>query len=181
MPIRISAGLSRKLGQANYGSIGASCNVDFEADAALLDHDLDGFQQQIRNAYIACAQAVNDELARQQGESPRNGNGQFSSEHTAETTRTTPPPGGYAHGANGRNGSTGGGYHATDKQLKYLRQLAGQVQGLGIRRLENLAQEICGKPVAGLTSLDASSLIDTLKSVKSGEIQLEDVLDGAAA
>jgi len=180
MPIRISAGLSRKLGQANYGSVGASCNVDFEADAALLDHDLDGFQQRIRNAYVACAQAVNDELTRQRAESPRNGNGRSSSQHSAETTRTTPPPGGYAHGGNGRNGSTGGAYHATDKQLKYLRQLAGQVQGLGVRRLEDMAQKVCGKPVAGLTSLDASSLIDTLKSVKSGEINLSDVLDGAA-
>jgi len=180
MPIKISAGLSRKLGQANYGSIGASCNVDFEADATLLDHDLDAFQQRIRNAYVACAQAVNDELTRQQAGSGRNGNGRTSS-HSAETTHATAPPNGCTQGGNGRNGSNGGGYHATDKQLKYLRQLADQVKDLGVRRLEDLAQKVCGKPVAGLTSLDASSLIDTLKSIKSGEIDLDDALNGAPA
>ena len=189
MPIKISAGLSRKVGQANYGSVGASCHVDFEADAALLDHDLDAFQGRIKNAYVACAQAVNDELARQQRKTHPNGNGESPNNRSAAPTHATTPPVGYSHGGNGRNGSGGsgsggngsggGGYHATEKQLKYLRQLAGQIKGVGIRRLEHLAEKVCGKPLAGLTSLDASSLIDTLKAVKSGEIDLDDALSGA--
>ena len=66
MPITISVGLSKKIGLPNYGSLGANCNVQFEAVNPVLASDLDGFHQQVRCAFAACRQAVEEELCRQQ-------------------------------------------------------------------------------------------------------------------
>lgn len=67
--LKLNVVLSKKVGLPDYGSIGALCSVETEMNNGVLQHDPDGFQQQARQAYAACAQAVNDELARQQGQS----------------------------------------------------------------------------------------------------------------
>ena len=64
MPMKLNVGVSRKVGLPDYGSVGASCNLEMELDAGLLEKDLDGFHARIRGAYVAAHQAVHDELAR---------------------------------------------------------------------------------------------------------------------
>jgi hypothetical protein len=64
MPLKLNVGVSRTVGLPDYGSVGASCNLEIELDAGLLEHDLDGFHARIRGAYVAAHQAVHDELAR---------------------------------------------------------------------------------------------------------------------
>jgi hypothetical protein len=64
MPLKLNVGVSRKVGLPDYGSMGASCNVEVELDAGLLEHDLDGFHARVKKAYVAAHQAVHDELAR---------------------------------------------------------------------------------------------------------------------
>ena len=169
MPLKLNVGISKKVGLPDYGSLGTTCNVEVEVDSGLIFDDLEGFHQKVRQAYVACAQAVNDELARQQP----------SASQTVTQMPAATPTGSAATNGNGnRNGTNGGG--ASQKQLNYANQLAGQINGLGVRRLEALANKMFGKPIAGLSSLDASGLIDTLKAIKEGRLDLNAALDGAS-
>ena len=68
MPMRLNVGLCKKQGLPEFGSLGASCSVELELDSFLLRHDLAAFHEQVKNAYVACSQAVNDELTRQRGQ-----------------------------------------------------------------------------------------------------------------
>ena len=65
MPMTVKVGLAKKIGQPDFGSLGASCDIELELDGSLLFSDLDSLQKKIQTAYVACRQAVNDELAGQ--------------------------------------------------------------------------------------------------------------------
>jgi hypothetical protein len=161
--MKLNVGLARKVGLPEYSSICASCNVEVELNGSMVFDDLEGFHRHVRQAYVACQQAVNDQLARH----TNGGTGQAAKAPPAQQ-----PSG---------NGHQGNGHRASGKQVDYINQLARQIRGLGVRRLESLADRMFGKPMADLTSLDASGLIDTLKSIKAGDINLDNVLNGAAA
>ena len=171
MPMKLNIGLARKVGLPEYSSICASCNVEVELNGSMVFDDLEGFHRHVRQAYVACQQAVTDELARQQQrETPA-----APSSHDGHNG----PP---RHNGDSRNGNgASNGHHASQKQVDYVQQLARQIRGLGVRRLETLADKMFGKPMADLSSLDASGLIDTLKAIKAGEISLETALNGATS
>lgn len=177
MPMKLNVGLARKVGLPEYSSICASCNLEVELNGSMLFEDLEGFHRHVRQAYGACQQAVNDQLARQQ---------QGGSSAPPTRIKQSPPPTENAASHNGNESSANGngaanGHGASQKQMDYIQQLARQIRGLGVRRLEALANRMFGKPIASLTSFDASSLIDTLKAIKSGEIHLDNALNGAAS
>jgi nucleotidyltransferase/DNA polymerase involved in DNA repair len=65
--------------------------------------------------------------------------------------------------------------------MDFANQLARQIKGIGLRRLEELVATMFHKPIADLSSLDASALIDTLKAIKEGRVELEAALTGGAA
>ena len=101
MPTTLSIGFSKKIGLPDYGSAGASCQVEFEIDRSVLQEDLDAFHQVARKAFVACQQAVQDQLARQQ---PAASNG------------ATAAGNGHSHEAEGR--STGSPRKATASQAQ---------------------------------------------------------------
>lgn len=179
MPLTLNVGLTKKIGLPDYGSLGASCHVAVELDGGLLQHDLDAFQQQVRRAFTACRQAVHDQLARELGEVVAAAEADSARRNTAKPASRAASNGHARGGTN--NGAGANGHRASTKQLDYVRQLADQIEGLGVRKLGTLTGKLYQKPVADLSSLEASGLIDVLKDVKSGELSLDDALAGAAA
>lgn len=186
MPLKTNVGISRKVADNNYGSRGASVNLEVELDSSLIQEP-ERLQERIRQVFRLAQQSVDEELARQNtanghdngqmGAANGNGSGQHNGNSVSNGTNGNGAGNGPANG--NRNGASG--HSASAKQLDYARQLAKSIQGLGIRRLETLASTMFGKPLAALTSMDASGLIDTLKSVKDGKIDLPSVLEGNAA
>src|ERR1700691_348253 len=100
MPMKVSVGLSKKVGLPDYGSLGASCHVEVELDGSLLQNDVEKFQQHVRRGYQACAQAVNEELTRSNG-------------HHQAPAQNQPAPAQYPAPANG-NGTNGNGHAASN-------------------------------------------------------------------
>jgi hypothetical protein len=89
MAVKLSVGLQQKVGQPDYGSLGASCYLEFEIDRSLLESDRDGFQQQVRSAFAACQQSVNEQLTQPAQRTPSNGNGHSNGRLTLKATRVT--------------------------------------------------------------------------------------------
>ena len=67
MPLKLNVGVSKKVGLPEYSSVGASCNLEVELSQEMLQGDVAAFHERVRSAYIACHQAVHDELTRLQG------------------------------------------------------------------------------------------------------------------
>ena len=155
MPLKLNVGVSRKVGLPDYGSVGASCNLEMELDSALLERDLDGFHTRVRDAFVAARQAVQDELARVQAPV------EFTQPAPAPRAPTNGRSNGNGHMAGGPAQRTRAGKSATDKQVKAILAIARQqhadLDGLlrddyGVQRPEDLSIK------------QASELIDMLKT-----------------
>ena len=153
MPLRLNVGVSRKVGLPEYGSVGASCNVEVEVNSALIDRDLQAFHGRVRDVYVAAHQAVHDELARLQAP--------VESSHDA-TSR--PAANGHATGNGQHTGPPAGRSRprrpATENQVRAIRSIAarqhadlgGLLGDYGVERPEDLSLK------------QASELIDALKT-----------------
>ena len=164
MPLRLNVGVSRKVGLPDYGSVGASCNLELELPQDLLERDLEGFHARVRDAYVATHQAVHDELARlhagaQAGppehprDDPRPDDRATRDRPETNGRRADPPRGGGDRRPSARA--------ATAKQVAALVALARRAGA----DLEGLLHHQCGvaRPEE-LTLAQASRVIDLLKA-----------------
>ena len=161
MPLKLNVGVSRKVGLPDYGSVGASCNLEMELDAGLLEKDLDGFHDRIRGAYVAAHQAVHDELARLQV--PLDTSSEGPPQNPARKIARN------GHGREDGNGSSARAQGdrprvrkpATPSQVKAILAIARrQNADLGVL----LQQEYQPEHPKDLTIRQASDLIDLLKA-----------------
>jgi hypothetical protein len=157
MALKLSIGFQKKIGLADYGSLGANCHVEFEIDPSLLQTNIEGFHEKARHAFVACQQAVNDQLARQaQNGVAKNGSGHVNGHSPPAST-------------NGGNGySSGNSRSATQSQVRAIRAIASR-QRLDLQTL--LGSRFGVDRPEGLRLSDASTLIDELKNPVDAEGQ----------
>lgn len=175
MPMTVKVGLAKKIGQPDFGSLGASCDIELELDGGLLFNDLEGLQQKIQTAYVACRQAVNDELAvRGRSEVPplaettAGANSQGQSMSNGNHHRTPAENG--SNQTNGRSNGQATNVNrraATTSQVRALHAIATR-QGFNLT--ERLREQFNLYRAEELSISEASRLIDDLNqsSVAAG-------------
>jgi len=148
MPLKLNIGLSKKFGEANYGSRGASINLELELEAALVNEPAK-LRDKITQAFNLVRSSLAEEL---------NGNG-----HNGHNGQENTP----ANNANGNGAANAGNQRtttqrpATQSQVKAIIAIA-RSQKLDLRPLLQHRFQI-SRP-DDLSIKEASALIDDLKS-----------------
>ena len=159
MALKLNVGVSRKVGLPDFGSVGASCNLELKVDAGLLERDLDAFHARVRDAYVAAHQAVHDELARLHAPVEPPG------DPTAPPLRPVSNGQAAGHGPADRApaGRSRPRRPATENQVRAIRSIAGRQHA----DLDGLLRDYgVGRP-EDLSLRQASELIDALKTAAS--------------
>jgi hypothetical protein len=144
MAITIHVGFSRKVGEPNYDSRGASVQLEVELDRSVIV-DREGFQSEIERIFEHVRDAVDRELQR---------NSCASSE--PQTNFDEP-----SDAIKGQNGRPRAPRPATRNQVRAIQAIA-QHRGVDLSQL--LAAEFDSKALEELTIVEASLLIDRLQS-----------------
>ena len=146
--IKLNAGFSRKVGEPNYGSRGASVNVELELESSLVG-DPDALLDRIRGLYDIARRAVEAEL--DSGPASNNGNATHGDRRPTSDRSMNGPDG------NGRPS----GRPATASQARAIRAICDRSRV----NADSVARERFGvRTVEELTLKEASTLIDELKA-----------------
>jgi hypothetical protein len=138
--LKLNVGLTKKVGEPNYGSRGASVNLELELDSGLVG-DPERLKDRIRQLFILAKASVDEELS---------GN-------------TTPASNG--HTANGNGQRRDPARKATASQVRALHAIAQRQQ----LNATNIVQSRYGVDTPeDLSITEASELIDSLKSQANG-------------
>jgi hypothetical protein len=158
MPLKLSIGLSRKVGQPDFGSLGASCGVEIELESSLLDRDREGFHRRVRELYALCAQAIAEELASHQRTAP--------APHV--NSRGPQERNGHANGAPQNGSRSRADRPATPSQVRALHAIAND-RHLDLAEL--LAERFGASRAEELSVADASHLIEELQNGAGTPVQ----------
>ena len=156
MPVKLNIGLSRKVGEANYGSRGASINLEVELDNGVLN-DPGQLRDRVHDLYVLARQSVDEELQRPEDAGPGelshgNGNGHAN---------------GHVSNGHSSNSSSNNGHgrievaRATQSQIRAIFAISKR-QGLDPHTVINERFRL--HRMEDLTIREASSLIDELKN-----------------
>lgn len=157
MPMKLNVGLSRKVGEPNYGSRGASVNLELELDNSLVEQP-ERLRDRIRQLYQLAKASVDEELNAHSQE-PANG---ASNGHSFDRYRTN----GNSNGASNGHAANGHGpRQATSSQVKAIHAIAGRNR-IDVARL--VQDRFNVQRPDDLSISDASTLIDELKAVPAG-------------
>ena len=150
MPLKLNVGLSQKIGEANYGSRGASINLELEVDSSLVSEPAK-LQERIRQLFGLVKSSLAEELNGGNGPLNQRKNGPDA----GSPGKNSPP----SDRANGQRSTTP--RSATQSQVKAIFAITRS------RRLDLTAllqeQFQVTRPDA-LTIQEASQLIDHLKN-----------------
>lgn len=151
MPVKLSVGLSRKVGEPNYGSRGAIVNIEMELDSALLSEP-QRLQERIGQLFGVVRASLAKEL---------NGNGTHAPA-APPASRTAGNGNGNGHGQQTSNGDDRASVApATPQQVKAVYAIA---RSKGIQLPQFLHQRFQVTRADDLTKQEASRLIDELKN-----------------
>jgi hypothetical protein len=151
MPLKINVGLSRKIGEDNYGSRGASINIEMELDGSLAN-DPTKLQGRIKQLFGLVRDSVTEELNGNGNGAPA-GNGSNGTSRQPAAKENQPQ----------RRGDV---RSATQSQVKAIFAIT-RSQSLDMTRL--LRERFHVDRPDDLTLKQASSLIDELKKAGNGK------------
>jgi hypothetical protein len=150
MALKLNVGLTRKMAESNYGSCGASVNLELELDSGLCS-DPNKLHERIHQLFGLVRTSLEEEL--------HVGNGQVTAPKPETQDKAHPTKGNGQQNANGQRGNQP--RPATSSQIKALYAIA-KSQGKNLNQLLRERFRV-GKPEQ-LSIREASQLIDQLKN-----------------
>jgi len=172
MSVKLNIGLSRKVGEASFGSRGASINLEVELDNGILN-DPDQLRDRVQDLYVLARQSVDEELQRPAEAGPSEPSHTNGNEHgrISHSANGNAHKNGHANGqatngraANSHSPNNGHGRievaRATQSQIRAIFAISKR-QGLDPHTVINDRYRV--HKMEELTIREASALIDDLK------------------
>ena len=148
--LKLNVGVSRKVGEPNYGSRGASVHLEAEVESSLAGN-IDSLQERIHSLFRLADAEVEEELGGGGHRSPRN-------EHDS-------PLDDHQRASSGSGGRRSNGRPATASQVRAIQAIANRLQ---IDLSNELQSRFGAADADDLSLLEASDFIDLLKSQTNG-------------